>query len=305
MKYNKIPNTDMDVSAICLGTMTFGTPVAEPDAVKLVQWALDHGVNFIDTANIYEGYARYAGSAGGVAELFLGKALKSGYREKAIVATKLGNKVGTASEDDGTSPAAIRKQLDASLKRMDIDCIDIYYLHKPDVHHTPLTDIIGALQEAIKAGKIRYYGISNYSFEETAELLQVADKHNLPRPVIHQPQFSLLNPSIEKNLLPLCKKENIAVSPYMVLEGGLLTGKYRRGRPVPAESRKMEKEDWVADLNDELFDRLEAIEQDAKAKNRTLMRHAILESLARPAVVSLVIGSKRPAQLHEIMQCVE
>src|ERR1043166_2467612 len=117
MQKRQIPKTELWVSPICLGTMTFGTPVIETDAINLVQRALDQGVNFIDTANIYEGYTRVIGSAGGVAEEILGKALQ-GRREQAVVATKIGMKLGTAPEDEWTSPAAIRKQLDASLQRL-------------------------------------------------------------------------------------------------------------------------------------------------------------------------------------------
>jgi len=185
MKYCNIPNTELNVSTICLGTMTFGTPVGEADAIELTHWAIDNGINFIDTANMYEGYNRSMGSAGGIAEEILGKALKGGYREKTVIATKIGNKVGTAPEDDGTSPAAIRKQLDASLKRLDMDYVDIYYLHKPDVFNTPLVEILGELKNQMDAGKFRYYGISNYSAAQTAELLKIADENNLPHPVIH------------------------------------------------------------------------------------------------------------------------
>ncbi len=131
MEYSRIPNTNLRVSRICLGTMTFGTPVAEQDAVTLTQWAVDNGVNFIDTANMYEGYARVPGSPGGVAEAILGKALK-GRREKVVLATKVGMKVGDAPESEGTSPAAIRRNLDRSLRLLATEVIDIYYLHGPD-----------------------------------------------------------------------------------------------------------------------------------------------------------------------------
>jgi aryl-alcohol dehydrogenase-like predicted oxidoreductase len=214
--------------------MTFGTPVAESEAIKLTHWAIDKGINFIDTANMYEGYARYLGSPGGVAEEILGKALAD-RRDRVVLATKVGMPVGSESEDRGSSPAAIRKQLDLSLKRLATDFVDIYYLHKPDVHNTPPVEIIGALNEAILAGKIRHYGVSNYSAEQLVELLRAADENGLPRPVIHQPPYSLLKPDVEKDLLPLCAKEGIAVACYQVFQGGLLTGKYHRGQEPPAD----------------------------------------------------------------------
>ena len=146
MQTRRIPKTDLAVSTLCLGTMTFGTPVGEDDAIRMVHWAIDHGVNFIDTANIYEGYTRYLGSPGGVAERFLGKAL-AGRRDRVVLATKVGMKVGSAPEDEYTSPAAIGKQLDASLRRLATDFVDIYYLHRPDPN-TPLPEIVGALSQA-------------------------------------------------------------------------------------------------------------------------------------------------------------
>ena len=302
MEQRQIPKTDLNVSVICLGTMTFGTPVVEADAIKLTQWAVDNGINFIDTANMYEGYARHLGSAGGVAEEILGKALKD-RRKQVVLATKVGMKVGEAAEDEGTSPAAIGKQLDKSLQRLDTDFVDIYYLHKPDPD-VPLAEIIGALKEQIDNGKIRHYGISNYSAEQMAELLKIADANNLPRPVIHQPPYSLLKPDVEKDLLPLCEKEQIAATPYQVLQGGLLTAKYVRGKTAPADSRTAEQPDWMPELNDELFDKLEAIETDAKAKDRTLLEHTLKETLAKPAIVSLILGVKRIEQIEGLISAV-
>ena len=303
MKQNKIPGTDLMVSELCLGTMTFGTPVGESEAISLTQQAIDLGINFIDTANMYEGYARHAGSAGGVAEEILGKALK-GRREGIVLATKVGMKVGEATEDEGTSPAAIRKQLNLSLERLTTDYIDIYYLHRPD-SDVPLADILGELKNQIDKGKIRYYGISNYSAEQTAELLEVADLNHLPRPIIHQPGYSLLKTDVQKDLLLLCEKEKIAVAPYQVLQGGLLTGKYRRGFNLPTGSRKTEMASWLPDLDDELFDKLEVIEAQAEAKGRTMIKHALLEVLEKPPVISIVAGVKRIDQLESLIAAIE
>jgi aryl-alcohol dehydrogenase-like predicted oxidoreductase len=302
MKRNRIPGTALEVSTICLGTMTFGTPVGEAEAVKLVHQALDLGVNFIDTANMYEGYSRVIGSSGGVAEIFLAKALK-GRRRQAVLATKVGMKVGPLPEDEYASRAAIRKQLDASLKRLAIDCIDLYYLHRPDPT-TPLAETLGALAHAIQSGKIRHYGVSNYSAAQLAELLEVADKNRLPRPVAHQPTLSLLKPELTVDLLPLCARERIVVVPYQVLQGGLLTGKYRRGQSLPEGSRKTEKDAWVWPLDDALFDRIEEFERQAKESGRTLTQHAIRWSLQQPGVASVIIGIKRIDQLAEAIAAV-
>jgi aryl-alcohol dehydrogenase-like predicted oxidoreductase len=302
MQYRAIPHTDLRVSTLCLGTMTFGTPVGEADAIRLAHWALDQGVNFIDTANMYEGYARTIGSPGGVAEAILGKAL-AGRRDRTVLATKVGMRVGPDPEDGGTNPAAIRKQLDRSLTRLATDYVDLYYLHAPDTQ-TPLADVLGALGEAISSGKTRYYGISNYSAQQTAELLSVADANHLPRPVIHQPPYSLLNRQIETDLLPLCQAEQIAVAPYQVLQGGLLTGKYRRDQRPGDNSRAAEKPGWMWNLTGETFDRLESLEAEASRQKRSLLEFALRSVLEQPAVVSVIVGIKRVEQLAAMLHAV-
>jgi aryl-alcohol dehydrogenase-like predicted oxidoreductase len=295
VKYSRIPGTELQVSAICLGTMTFGTPVAAADAVRLVHHALDRGINFVDTANMYEGYARVIGSAGGVAERIVAQAIH-GRRDRFIIATKVGMNVGTAPEDQGTSPTAIRKHLDLSLERLGIDCVDIYYLHRPDPA-VPLPDLLGALDGVIRAGKVRYYGVSNYSTEQLAALLAAADTNRLPRPVLIQPGLSLLKQDACADLLPLCAREQIGAAPYQVLQSGVLTGKYERGSPPPATSRKAERGDWVWNLDDALFDRLDAIRQRAGLAGQSMTEYAIRWALAQPAVVSAIIGVKRPEQI--------
>ncbi len=299
MKKNQIPKTELNVSEICLGTMTFGSPLNKDEAIKVTLKAMDLGINFIDTANMYEGYNRFAGSSGGVAEEILGEALK-GKRNEIILATKLGMKVGDQPEDEGTSPAAIRKHLELSLKRLKTDYVDIYYLHKPDPE-TPLPDILNELDKVRKEGKIRYYGISNYSAEQLKELLSVADENKLPRPVICQPPLSLLRQDVLADLLPLCKEENIAVAPYQILQGGLLTGKYHRGEPLPKDSRKAEKSDWVWELDDELFDKLEEIEAESKKAGMSMLQYAIRWALSQPGVVSAILGVKNIKQLENIV----
>ena len=303
MKNRQIPNTSLKVSQICLGTMTFGTPVAEADAIRIVHWALDHGINFIDSANMYEGYARVLGSPGGVAEMIIGKSLK-GRRDQAVLATKVGMRVGEAPEDEGTSPAALRKHLELSLKRLATDVIDIYYLHKPDPK-TPLVETLVALDQVIREGKVRHYGVSNYSAQELSDLLSAADADGLPRPVICQPPLSLLRQDVLSDLLPLCERERIAVTPYQILQSGLLTGKYRRGESLPENSRKAEQSGWVWELTDELFDRLDEIEAQSRKAGLTMTQTAIRWVLAQPAVVAAIVGVKRTEQIEDAMAAVE
>jgi len=295
MKYNSVFGTDMKVSSICLGTMTFGAPVAENEAIGLVLHGLDSGINFIDTANMYEGYARVPGSMGGVAEEILGKALK-GRRNSAIIATKLGMKVGDMPEDEFTSPAAIKKQLEKSLQRLKTDIIDIYYLHKHD-SAVPPAEIAGAMAEEIKKGNIRSYAVSNYTHAQLEALVTAAELDGLPTPVMCQPPLSLLKQESLGDIIPYCSRRKIAVIPYQILQGGLLTGKYKRGAPIPANSRKAEKPDWLWDFNDTLFDRLEEIEGTAAAEGLDMTSYAMCWALRQPGVASVIAGVKSIQQI--------
>lgn len=294
----KIPNADISLSPLTLGTMTWGSPVAHKDAVALTRYAFERGINHIDTANMYEGYDRYAGSAGGVAETIVGEALKGLPRDQVIVATKVGMKVGTAPEDEGTSPAAIRTQLERSLKRLDTDYVDLYYLHRYDETAAP-EEILETLTKLRQEGKIRYFGISNYTPAQLKELLTCADRNGFDRPVICQPPLSLLEPDAAKELLPLCEQEGIAAVPYQIFQGGLLTGKYRRTDAPPAGSRADRKPGWMMTMDDTLYDRLEELEKAASQAGKTLPQYALSWTLSQPAVISALVGVRTKEQIDD------
>ena len=304
MQYVRIPGTELRVSRICLGTMTFGSPVGEEDAVRLVRYALDeHNINFIDTANMYEGYNRYAGSAGGVAEEIVGKAVRSA-RDRFVVATKVGMKVGTEPVDENTSPEAIRVQLRRSLKRMGTDYVDVYYLHRFDPDTEPQA-IARAMGVELRAGTIRAWGVSNYTAPQLAALLEAARRENVPAPALCQPALSLLNRAALDDMLPLCEKENIGVVPYQVLQGGVLTGKYKRGAAAPEGSRLAEKPEWLKPFTDEVYNVLAECERAAEAAGVSMTQHALRWALAQPAVVSALIGVKRTEQIDEAAKAAE
>jgi len=300
MKLNPIPKSDLNVSPLCLGTMTYGTPVKESDAIELTHWAIDHVINFIDTANMYEGYTRTIGSAGGVSEEILGKALK-GKRDQVVLATKVGMKIGPNDDDEGLSRAHVLREIDRSLKRLQSDHVDLYYMHKPDPK-TPIAESVEVFNDLITSGKARYWGISNFSVAQISELIQVCDENSWQRPVILQPPYSLLKRDIEADILPLCEREQIAVAPYQALQGGLLTGKYQRDTQPAPDSRQVQKPEWTMALNDEMFDKLEAIQAEAEDKQRSLLQHALLSLLEQPAVVSLVVGVKRIDQIETLIK---
>jgi len=276
--------------------MTFGSPVEEAEAIRLIHAALDLGINFIDTANVYEGYARYLGSAGGVAEEIVGKALAD-RRDRAIVATKVGAPLGPGPQDRGLSPVHILREVERSLKRLRTDAIDLYIIHWPD-RHVPLDVTLEAIDRAARQGKIRCFGASNHSAAQLCELLWTADRRNYVRCVSSQIPLSLLRREFQ-NDLEFCERHQIAVTPYQMLQGGLLTGKYRRGTPPPADSRAAEKPDWIWKQDDALFDRLEAIAGLAREIDAPMPQYATAWTLAQPAVQSVIVGVKNVEQIQD------
>lgn len=303
MKYKQIEGSDLVISQICLGTMTFGNPVSERKAISIIHRAIDLGINIIDTANIYEGYRRLVGSKGGVAESILGRALDK-KRNQVILMTKVGNAVGHLSEDQGLSQTHIFREIDKSLRRLRTDVIDLYLLHRPDPN-TPIIKTVGAINALISMGKVRYYGISNFPAEQIKEILSVCNSSGFPKPVVSQPPYSLLRRDIEKTELHLYQGNKISVIPYQALQGGLLTGKYHRHQTPPPDSRKTEKPTWMWDFDDSLFDKLETIEKLAESIRRPLNHYALAWVLTRPNVVSTIIGVKKCQQLDDNMKSLD
>lgn len=298
MNHRRLPHTELDVSPLCLGTMTFGTPVDRAAAAKIVHRALDAGINFIDTADIYEGYARYMGSPGGRAEEFLGEALK-GRRDQAIVTTKVGNPVGPSPGDTGLSHDHITSQIEASLKRLRTDFVDLYLLHRPDPA-TPLEESIRVMADLIRQGKVRHWGFSNFAAAQIREMIQICDSSGYPRPVVSQPPYSWLQREVEQQHLPACREFDIALTPYQPLQGGLLTGKYRRGQAVPKGSRAAESK-WLTEPDDKLLTRLDKFESEAQAAGLKPAHYALKWLLDQQGVYSVVVGIKTVQQLEDLI----
>jgi L-glyceraldehyde 3-phosphate reductase len=296
MQHRTLGASGLCVSPICLGTMTFGTPVSEADSIRLVHAAIDLGINFIDTANVYEGYRRVLGSPGGVAEEIVGKALRD-RRDKMILATKVGAPIGPGPQDRGLSVVHILRELDHSLRRLQTDVIDLYIIHWPD-KCTPLESTLTAIDTAVRQGKIRQFGASNHSAWQLCEMLWIAERQGGPRVVSSQIPFSLLRREFQHDL-PFCAQHGIGVTPYQSLQGGLLTGKYRRGQPLPPDSRAAEKPEWVWPRDDAMWGRLEAIEELAREAGIPMSRYALAWTLTQPAMASLVVGVKRVEQLQD------
>ncbi len=301
MDYRVLGSSGLLVSPICLGTMTFGTPVGEADAIRLTHGAIDLGINFIDTADTYEGYERVLGSAGGVAEKILGKALK-GRRDDAIVATKVCAPTGPGPQDKGLSATHIMHGLERSLKLLDTDYIDLYIIHWPD-KDAPLETTLGAMELAVRQGKIRYFGASNHNAAQLCEFLWLADKRHWPRVVSSQIPFSMVKRHFQ-NDLEFCARHSIGVTPYQPLQGGALTGKYRRGKAAPDGSRGAERPQWLS-IDDGLYDTIEGIAKLADEAGVAMSQYVLAWTLAQEAMTSLVVGAKRVEQVADALKALE
>src|SRR5579875_1080209 len=221
MEYRTLGGTDLVVSRIGLGTMTFGAQVDEAGAAIMVDRALDHGVNFIDTANVY---------VAGRSEEILGRILR-GRRDRIILASKVGIKMGDGPDESGLSRAAIARGIEDSLRRLRTDYLDLYYLHQPDPA-TPLEESLEAMDRLVRAGKVRYLGASNYASWQVCRLLWLAEADGWPAVRVVQPLYNLLARGIEPELLPMCRAFGISAVAYNPLAGGLLTGKHPPERPL-------------------------------------------------------------------------
>jgi aryl-alcohol dehydrogenase-like predicted oxidoreductase len=272
------------VSVVGLGCNNFGRTVDLEGTRAVVDAALDAGVTLLDTADVY-------GDKGG-SESLLGEVLE-GRRDRVVLATKFGQDMGDGTEARGAR-AYIHKAIDASLQRLRTDVVDLYQYHTPD-NITTFEETFGALDELVRAGKVRYVGHSNLDAAQVEEVEAVCREHGFAQPVSAQNQYSLLRREAEEELLPTCERLGIGVLPYFPLASGLLTGKYRRGEPRPEGTRLSDRE---AVFTDEMFERLEALEAFAKERGRTLLQVAVGGLLAQPAISSVIAGSTKPEQVR-------
>lgn len=288
MKYRRLGSSELSVSEISLGSwLTFGAGVDDARGRACVDAAFDAGVNFIDTSNIY---------GLGAAEEFLGRALAGRPRTSYVLATKL--YFPMTNEDKGLSRAQIRKQLDASLKRLKVDAVDLYQCHRYD-EDTPLEETMSALTEAVKSGKVRYLGFSEWTPEQIAAALALGGVEKF---VSSQPQYSILYRKPEAGVFPLCAKNGIGQIVWSPLGQGVLTGKYRRGAPPPPDSRAVSPEmggfmsRWTTDAVLLKVDRLRPL---ARQAGLSLPHLALAWALRRPEVSSAIVGASRPEQVVE------
>ena len=288
MKYRKLGASDLNVSEISLGSwLTYGVGVEREQAISCVNRAFELGINLIDTANVY---------GRGAAETVLGEALATRPRQSYVLATKV---FGQMSEtDQGLSRAQIEKQLDASLKRLRTDYVDLYQCHRYDTN-TPLAETMEALTRAVKSGKVRYIGFSEWSPKNIEDAIALAD---VERFVSSQPQYSLLWRRPEAKVIPLCARNGISQIVWSPLAQGVLSGKYQPGVPAPAGTRATS--DSMSQAISRWMEKpvLEAVQKLrplAKAADLTMSQFALAWVLREPNVASAIVGASQPEQLDE------
>lgn len=288
IQYVKLGQAGVRVSNLCLGCMNFGWRTDEAESVRIIHQAMDSGINFLDTANVY---------AKSLSETIVGKAI-AGRRDRVFLATKVHGRMGEGPNDWGNSRYHIMQQVDQSLMRLGTDHIDLYQIHRPHAD-TPLEETLRTLNDLVRAGKIRYFGISTFPAWQIVESLWTSDRLGLERIVSEQPPYHLLDRRIETEVIPLSQKYAVAILPWSPLAGGLLTGKYRREAPIPEDSRGAAR--WQADS--ELYQRrlgvVDALRPLADSLDVPLSQFALAWVLAQPGVTSPIIGPRTLDQLKD------
>jgi len=296
MEYRRLGNAGIKVSRLCLGCMDFPTRLDEAESRGVLEEAMAAGINFLDTADAYER---------GQGELSLGKIIK-GHRDDLVIATKFWVKMYDRVNGRGCSRTHIINAVEGSLRRLDTDFIDLIALHHPDVD-TPVEETISTLDNLIRQGKIRYYGVSNHYAWQTAHMLGVSALHGWEPPVSIQCRYNIMDRPIENEMVPFAERFNMAMTTYGPLDWGVLTGKYQRGAQIPAGDRisRFGKRYSDAMLTDETFDILDVLRGIADRNGITMPQLAVRWVLSKPYVTSVIIGGSKPEHFSQVYDACE
>ncbi len=293
MKYRRLGGSGLKVSEISLGSwLTYGGYVERENAVNAIKQAYDLGINFFDTANVYEQ---------GAAEELMGEALKAYPRSSYVLATKVFWPMGSGPNDRGLSRKHVIEQANASLKRLGHDYVDIYYCHRHDPD-TPMEETLRALDDLVRQGKVLYVGVSEWKASQMAEALAIADKYLLDRIIVNQPVYNMFNRYIEPEIIPLGEKRGIGQVVFSPLAQGLLTGKYTSAQDIPANSRAAKLE-WVKNgITEEKIAQVRQLSEIASELGIKVSQLALAWILRQPNVASALVGASRPEQITENAQ---
>jgi aryl-alcohol dehydrogenase-like predicted oxidoreductase len=296
MQYRNLGRSNLRVSTLCLGTMMFGDQTAQDEAARIVAHARDNGVNFIDTADVY---------TKGASEEMVGRLIRD-QRHDWILATKLGNPMSARPNEGHYSRSWMMREVEASLRRLQTDHIDICYMHR-DIDGMDLEEAVQALGDMVRSGKIRYWGVSNFRGWRIAELVHTAARLGVPRPVVCQPYYNLLNRMPEVEILPACRHHGIGVASYSPIARGVLTGKYLPGTaPDPAtRAGRADKRMVETEYRPESLTIAQTLARHAQARGVTLAQFATAWVLANGIVSSVIAGPRTLAQWQDYFPAVE
>jgi voltage-dependent potassium channel beta subunit len=299
MKYRKLGRTGLKVSEISLGSwLTYGNSTEKETAIKTIDKAYELGINSFDTANVY---------AKGEAEKIVGEALRRYPRESYVLATKVFWPMGDGPNDRGLSRKHVFEQLHASLKRLNLDYVDIYYCHRYDPE-TPIDETLRTIDDLVRQGKVLYVGVSEWTAQQIQEALGTADKYLLDRIVVNQPVYNMFNRYIEKEVIPVCEQNGISQIVFSPLAQGVLTGKYKRGEKLPEGSRAADPKSntFIKDLlKDEVLIKVEQLQNIANELGIKLSQLALAWVLRQTNVASALIGASKPEQVEENVKAVD
>jgi aryl-alcohol dehydrogenase-like predicted oxidoreductase len=296
MRYRKLGGTGMEVSIHCLGTMMFGAmgKTEHADCIRMVHAALDRGINFVDTADVY---------SAGESEEIVGKALRD-RRDDVILATKVHFKMGEGRNRGGNSRRWILQAVEGSLRRLGTDWIDLYQIHRPD-HSTDIEETLSVLSDLVREGKIRSFGCSTFPAEEIVEAHHVAERRGLGRFRTEQPPYSILTRGIEASVLPVCQRLGMGVLTWSPLAWGFLSGKIRKGQPIdPTTSRaalRPERFDPSRPENAAKLDAVEKLIEVAASVGCSLPELAVAFAVTHPGVTSVILGPRTMEQLEGLL----
>jgi aryl-alcohol dehydrogenase-like predicted oxidoreductase len=301
MEYRKLGRTGLKVSTLCLGTMTMGWTSSKEDSFAVLDAFVEAGGNFIDSADVYSFWAE--GNPGGVAETWIGEWLRQRDvpRHQLVIATKARGRMWDGPNGEGLSRSHIMKAVEDSLRRLDIDYIDLYQTHWPD-EDTSLDETLRALDDLVRQGKVRYLGASNHPAWLLTKALWVSDKLGIVRYDCLQPHYNMVHRAeFERELMALCYDQELGVIPYSPLEGGFLTGKYRKGMPLPEKARGATSNNVRRYMTDRNFTLIDKMEDIRGAHGATVAQVAIAWLLANPVITAPIIGANTVAQLSDTM----
>jgi aryl-alcohol dehydrogenase-like predicted oxidoreductase len=296
MHYRNLGRSGLKISPICLGTMMFGGPTDEATSSRIVAKAREAGVNFIDTADAYNG---------GNSEAVVGRAIAND-RSNWILATKLANQIGNDPNHGGLSRRWVLQAADDSLRRLGTDFIDIYYLHKED-HATPLAETVRAIGDLIRAGKVRYFGVSNYRAWRVAEICNICDRLGIDRPIASQPYYNAMNRMPEVEHFPACAYYGLGVVPYSPLARGVLTGKYRPDAAPDKDTRagRNDKRIMQTEWRPESLKLAQEIKSHAEARGITAGQFAVAWVLNSSLVSGVIAGPRTEAQWDDYIRALD